>query len=85
MVHIVVLKDSISEDPEVIYTRDEVYDTQGVVLSLANISEQVLPPDLDPVVFDHKPNIVHRLFTLRVEDSVFLVGFSPFEEPFEEF
>ena len=55
MVHIVILVDRVSKDPEVVNTGKEVHNTEGVVLSLADVTEKISTSDLDPMVFDHDP------------------------------
>ena len=74
--HVVVFKDSVTEDPKIIDTRNEVDDAKGTILVLADISQQVLASDLDPVPLDHDPDILDFFGALRVEDTVFLVNTS---------
>ena len=74
--HVVVFKDSVAEDPKIIDTRNEVDDAKGAILVLADISQQVLASDLDPVPLDHDPDILDFFGALRVEDTVFLVNTS---------
>ena len=76
MVHIVVFEDSVSEDPKVVNTRNEVDNAKRAILVLADICQQIFTSDLYPVSLYHDPDIHHLFFALRIKDTVFLVDTS---------
>lgn len=82
--HIVAFEDCVSEDPEVIDTGDEVDDAERLVLSLADVSEEISSPNLDPMVLEHEPDVIKLVTALRVEDAVLFIGASPPEQLLEE-
>ena len=54
VIDVVVSEDCASKDPKVVHTWKEVYDTETAVIGLTNVSQQVLPKNLNPVVLEHK-------------------------------
>lgn len=73
MVHVVAVEDCVAEDPEVVNTGDEVDNAKGLILCLADVSEQVCSPDLNPMVLEHEPDIVKFIVALGIEDAVLLI------------
>jgi len=70
VIDVVVLVDGSTENPEVINTGNKVDDTDGIVLCLTDISQQVLAANLDPVLLKHDPNIFQFVTTVGEKDSI---------------
>ena len=72
VIHVVVLVDGVSENPEVVDTGKEVDNAQSVVLLFTDIGEEILSIDLYPVLFEHHIQVLHLAAAVCVEDTIFL-------------
>jgi len=84
VVHIVILVDGVAEDPEVVDAGQEVDHAESVVARLTQVRQQVLPADLDPVLFHHEPQVAHLVTAVSVVDTVFLIVVHTEEQSLEE-
>ena len=74
--NIVVLEDCVSEDPEVVNARDEVYDTKGIVFKLADVCDHIFSADLNPIALEHEPHVLGNRSTVNIEDTIVIISIS---------
>lgn len=84
MIDVVILVNGVAEYPEVIYTRQEINHAERVVTSFAQVSEHVLASNLNPVLFNHDPQVAHLVATVRVVYTILLIVLYTVKQAFEE-
>jgi len=82
--NIIVLEDRVSEDPEVVNARDEVNDTKGIVLQLADVCNHIFSADLNPMAVKHEPYVLKDCSTVNIEDTIVIISISSCNKSLEE-